>query len=341
MRIRTLVIRILKQFIGDKRTLALMLLAPLGILFLMSLVFQGDYRPQIAVMDLPAPFTAQLEETGADVYAHDSLQEAEALLAEQELDAILSFQNGVPAILLEGSDPSVNQSVMMSVQAVLQQSGSNGVDLDSAISYLHGSSDMASFDYFGPVLVGFFAFFFVFLISGISFLRERTGGTLERLLASPIRRSEIVFGYIGGFGLFTLLQAALIAWFSVSILDMMMVGSFWYVLLITLLLALTALTLGTLLSAFAQNEFQMIQFIPLVVVPQVFFSGLFNLDSMDAWLRAISYVIPLSYAADALREVMIRGNGFAEIATDLLFLLGFSLVFMTANIFALRKHRKL
>ena len=136
---------------------------------------------------------------------------------------------------------------------------------------------MELFDNFGPVLIGFFVFFFVFLIAGVSFLRERTGGTLERLLATPLRRFEIVAGYIIGFGLFTTLQASLIAWFAVDILDMMMEGSFLYVLFITFLLAMTALTLGTLLSAFANNELQMMQFIPLVVVPQIFFSGLFNL----------------------------------------------------------------
>lgn len=200
---------------------------------------------------------------------------------------------------------------------------------------------MELFDNFGPVLIGFFVFFFVFLIAGVSFLRERTGGTLERLLATPLRRFEIVAGYIIGFGLFTTLQASLIAWFAVDILDMMMEGSFLYVLLITFLLAMTALTLGTLLSAFANNELQMMQFIPLVVVPQIFFSGLFNLDTMAEWLRSLSVVMPLTYGADALREIMIRGNGWNEIAKDVYVLLGFAVLFMILNVVALKKYRKL
>lgn len=200
---------------------------------------------------------------------------------------------------------------------------------------------MALFDNFGPVLIGFFVFFFVFLIAGVSFLRERTSGTLERLLATPLRRFEIVAGYIIGFGLFTTLQASLIAWFAVDILDMMMEGSFLYVLLITFLLAMTALTLGTLLSAFANNELQMMQFIPLVVVPQIFFSGLFNLDTMAEWLRSLSVVMPLTYGADALREIMIRGTGWNEIAKDVYVLLGFAVLFMILNVVALKKYRKL
>ena len=207
------------------------------------------------------------------------------------------------------------------------------------VTYLHGSEDMASFDSFGPVLIGFFSFFFVFMLAGVSFLRERTSGTLERLLATPIRRFEVVLGYLSGFGLFTLLQAALIAWFAIDVLGLYMDGSIWLVLIMNLLLSLTALTLGTLLSSFASNEFQIIQFIPLVVVPQVFFSGLFNLEAMTPWLQKLSHIMPLYYGADAMRGIMIRGEGWSDIQTDIYVLIGFSTVFALLNVLALRKHR--
>ncbi len=144
-----------------------------------------------------------------------------------------------------------------------------------------------------------------------------------------------------GFGLFTTIQASLISWFAIDVLDMMMEGSFWYVLLITFLLAMTALALGMLLSAFANNELQMVQFIPLVVVPQVFFSGLFNLDTMEQWLRSLSVIMPLTYGADALRDIMVRGEGFSAIAVDVYVLLGFTMLFMLLNVVALKKYRKL
>ncbi len=178
------------------------------------------------------------------------------------------------------------------------------------IDYLHGSSDMGTFDYFGPVLLGFFVFFFVFLIAGVSFLRERTTGTLERLLASPLRKWEIVMGYVVGFGIFTMIQSTIIAAYAIYVLGMMMEGAFGYVLLITLLLALTALTLGILLSSFANNELQMMQFIPIIVIPQIFFSGLFNLDTISKWLSWVGPFTPLYYAADALRDIMVRGYGW-------------------------------
>ncbi len=144
-----------------------------------------------------------------------------------------------------------------------------------------------------------------------------------------------------GFGLFTTIQASLISRFAIDVLDMMMEGSFWYVLLITFLLAMTALALGMLLSAFANNELQMVQFIPLVVVPQVFFSGLFNLDTMEQWLRSLSVIMPLTYGAYALRDIMVRGEGFSAIAVDVYVLLGFTMLFMLLNVVALKKYRKL
>jgi len=122
-----------------------------------------------------------------------------------------------------------------------------------------------------------------------------------------------------------MIQASIIAAYAIYVLGMLMEGAFGYVLLITLLLSLTALTLGILLSAFANNELQMIQFIPIAVVPQIFFSGLFNLDTISDWLSWIGPFTPLYYAADALRDVMVRGYGWDEIQIDLLALAGFSI----------------
>lgn len=342
MRVRAIVVRIIRQFFRDKRTLALMIVAPMFVLLLMNLVFNGEeYKPAIAVSKkTPDVVVEKLTKYDADVKKL-SKATARKQLEKQQIDAFMEMDEGAPKITLEGSDPTVNKAVLMTVQKALQELAPQTQSLRWKTTYLHGSEDMALFDNFGPVLIGFFVFFFVFLIAGVSFLRERTSGTLERLLSTPLKRWEIVAGYIVGFGLFTTLQASLIAWFAVDILGMMMEGSFVYVLLITFLLAMTALTLGMLLSAFANNELQMMQFIPLVVIPQVFFSGLFNLDTMAEWLRSFSVVMPLTYGADALREIMIRGNGWSEIAKDVYVLLGFAILFMILNVVALKKYRRL
>jgi len=339
MRIRALAIRIINQFLRDKRTLALLFLAPLLILTLMKLVFDGQaVSPAIGMVNMPAAFTEKFEQLDAKITIYDESAAAQAALQAGKLDGILEVSSGMPELTLEGSDPSINRAVILLIQSVMQQGGNNATP---SVSYLHGGPDMAAFDSFGPVLIGFFSFFFVFLLAGVSFLRERTSGTLERLLATPIRRSEIVVGYLAGFGIFTLLQACLIAWYSVQVLGMYMEGSILYMLVINLLLSLTALTLGTLLSSFASSEFQIIQFIPIVIVPQVFFSGLFNLDAMNPWLQKLSYLMPLFYGADAMQGIMIRGESWSDFQMNVYVLVGFSLFFAVMNIFALKKHRRM
>ncbi|WP_371018270.1 ABC transporter permease [Pseudalkalibacillus sp. JSM 102089] len=337
MRITAVVKRILRQFIHDKRTIGLMIVAPIIILTMLSLVFNGeDLELKVGTLNIPEQLVERIEEH-AIIKKVTSKDTIESLLKE-DYDAIIDFSNGEKKLHLEGSDPSINQAV---INLVRSNSMVNNEEVDLDVSYLFGSSDMTSFDHFGPVLVGFFIFFFVFLIAGVSFLRERTQGTLERVLASPIKRWELVIGYVIGFGLFTMFQSAIIALYSIYVIDLKMEGAFFYVLLITLMLALSALTLGTLLSSFAKNELQMIQFIPLVVVPQLFFSGLFNLDTISNYLSWIGPLTPLYYGAEALRDVMIKGQGITEIWIDLLILFGFSIAFMILNIYALKKHRRI
>ena len=122
-------------------------------------------------------------------------------------------------------------------------------------------------------------FFFVFLIAGINFLTERKTGTLEKMLSMPIKRREIVAGYMIGFSVLALVQTTTITLFVIYVLGLHVEGSIGYVFLISLLTAITALSLGILLSNLANSEFQMVQFIPLVIIPQIFLCGLFRLSS--------------------------------------------------------------
>ena len=341
MRSKALFLRIVRQFFHDKRTLALLILAPVLVLSLLYLVLDGEnYTPEIVLVDVPEELIAAFEEnTDAKIDVTD-LSEANERLENGEADAIVSYENNKPSLVLEGSSPTANQAVMASVEQVMRPSGVKaGTEIDPV--FLHGSKDLSTFDYYGSVFIGFFAFFFVFLIAGVSFLRERTTGTLERLLASPVRRWEIVIGYIYGFGFFTAIQTVIIVVYAIYVLDLPMKGSFWLVLLTTLLTAFSALTLGTLMSAFANNELQMIQFIPLIIVPQFFFSGVFDLETISDWVSWIGPLTPLYYTADALRDIMIRGKEVGAIIWNLLIIFGFGLVFMMLTIVALRKHRKL
>ncbi|MGM2629203.1 ABC transporter permease [Bacillus cereus group sp. Bce040] len=339
MRVTGVIIRIIRQFFRDKRSLAMMFGAPMLLLWLLSLVFtQKDYVPHIAVVDMPAQLVKVMKNQEASIYEYN-IEKAMSELENQKVDAVIRLENGKMNIVLEGSDSSKNRAVLQILQKSREK---NDISImKPEVNYLHGSKNFTMFDGLGPVLIGFFTFFFVFILSGVSFVRERLSGTLERLLSTPIKRWEIVVGYIIGFGIFAFIQSIIIVSFSVYILDLYVAGSIWLTLLITCMLSLTALTLGTFLSAYANNEFQMIQFIPLVIVPQIFFSGLFPIESMNKWLQMLGKLFPLTYGADAMRQVMIRNQGFTEIALDLTVLLLFSILFAVGNVFALKKHRKI
>jgi len=338
MRVKAIMIRILLQLAHDKRSIGLMILAPILVLTLMSFIFDGsDYHPKVGIINAPISFVNKLEDKEVKVIRYTE-NDAYDVLKSSKIDAIINFESGVPKITLEGSDPSKSQAVIKLTQSAISQLT---LTAKPDITYLYGYEDMAAFDNFGPILIGFFVFFFVFLIAGVAFLKERTTGTLERILATPLHRWEIVIGYLLGFGAFTIIQSALIAWFSINILNIMMIGSFSLVLLITILTAMVALTIGTFISAFANNELQMIQFIPIVVVPQIFFSGLFDLSTMPPWLQSFGHFMPLWYSADALRNIMIRGKGWNDILFDILILILICILFTIANILALKKYRKI
>src|SRR5207244_3713599 len=130
--------------------------------------------------------------------------------------------------------------------------------------YLHGGPEYTFNDSIAPVFIGIFSFFFVFLLTSIAFLRERSQGTIERVMASPMTRTELVIGYILGFLLFGLVQSLMILLFVIYALRVHYSGNLSLIFLVTALLTIGSINLGIFLSAFAQNEFQIVQFIPLV-----------------------------------------------------------------------------
>jgi ABC-2 type transport system permease protein len=332
----------------DKRTLALLFVAPLLILSLMYLLFNGDTADyEIGVMNLDQNLTENIEGIGdIQITSYEASSEPNATIISDDLDGILKMENNKIVLFLRNDDPSrakglqikINQAISSQFQSKL---GFENSSEKMEISYIFGDEDTVFFDVLSPILIGFFVFFFVFLISGIGFLKERTSGTLEKLMSTPILRGEIVTAYLVGFGIFAVIQTIIVVLFSVNVLDVVLFGSIWNVILINLILALVALSLGTLLSAFAASEFQMVQFIPIVIVPQIFFSGIIQLDGMATWLQVLAKIMPIYYAADALKGVMYKGEGLSEISNNLYVLLFFAAIFIILNILALKRYRKL
>lgn len=191
-----------------------------------------------------------------------------------------------------------------------------------------------------PVFLGFMVFFFVFLISGISLLNERNSRTLDRLLATSVKRSEIIYGYLTGYGAVAIIQTAVIVLFCIYVLGISILGSIWVVLLICFALAMVALSMGLFVSTFAASEFQMVQFIPIVVIPQIFFSGLIPVANMAGWLQVIAHIMPLYYGASALTDVIQKQASFSAIVPQFTAILAFLVAFIALNMIGMRKYRK-
>lgn len=366
MRILALIKRIMRQMIRDKRTLALMMVAPLFILTIVHFLFTSDEssEPTIGVYGVKDSFVSQLENQNLKVHVYPNHADIVKKIKEDQLDAFLIKEKDTWKITFSHADPTVTKVLQMKFKQVFaaeksQESKAELMKLlqnqppsvsqkyiqESAkvptitVSYVYGDENTSYFDVLNPAFVGFFVFFFVFLISGIGLLRERVSGTLNRLLTTPIRRSEIVFGYLFGYGIFAVIQTCIVVFYAIKILGITMVGSIWGVIAINLVLALVALSLGILLSSFANSEFQMVQFIPVVVIPQIFFSGIIPVSGMADWLQVIAKFMPMYYAGDALQSVMYKGISLSELQSHLFALLGFAFFFLVVNIFTLKKYR--
>lgn len=340
MIIKAMVERILHQIRRDKRTLGLIIFAP--IILLSVLYFLLETPTQTLVVGVVNGSLAYEEALIENNLITQRMVEAGAIkaLEEGKIIAWVKMDSNKPIIFIDGSNAAKSNQALGAFCEAYQQytmkATINRPDLRPDVRYVYGSQDLSTFDNLGAPLIGVIVFFLVFLVAGINFLKERTSGTLEKLLSTPIKCWEIVVGYSVGFGVITSIQSVIITIFVVYVLNIILVGSFWMVLLVNLLTAMAALTLGLLLSTTASSEFQFVQFIPMVITPQIFFCGIFELSPF--W-DLLARTMPLYYTADALSEVMLKGAGVKDIAFDLIVLASFGAVFMILNSRVLLKHR--
>ena len=368
LRVAAVVRRIVAQFRRDPRSLALLFVAPLAIIALLGWVLSSSQstNARIAIVNestgpAGSVVATRLEsaldgQTGIvlDKSVTD-ISSAERMLKDKTLDLIVvlpadfSVQNRKIVLTTLGLNPMAEAASIPIIQKALI-----GAVVDSASAVLptierssvYGSPDATQLDTLAPVVVGFFAYFFVFILTGISFLRERIGGTLERLLATPVSRSEIVIGYSIGFGFFATLQVAIVLAFVLGRLSVpaigpvpefaiglgvKTVGNPLIAYLLVLVLGLGAVSLGIFLSTFARTELQILQFIPIVIVPQAILSGFFwPIEQLPNLLQPVARILPVTYAIDGLRQVMIAGADLssAQVQLDLGVLAGIAAVFV-------------
>lgn len=171
------------------------------------------------------------------------------------------------------------------------------------LRYLYEASPLL-FDRIGLIMLGVFPLVIMFLLTSVAMLRERTSGTLERLLTTPIGKVDILLGYGIAFAVAAAVQATVASALAYLLLGLDTLGPAWLVGVIAVGNSVLGMALGLLVSAFANSEFQAVQFMPAVVLPQVLLCGLLQpREQMAGWLQAISDVLPMSYAVQALTEL--------------------------------------
>ncbi|MGY1884816.1 ABC transporter permease [Blastococcus sp. SYSU DS0753] len=195
-----------------------------------------------------------------------------------------------------------------------------------------------TFDRVGLAMLGVFPFVVMFLVTSIAMLRERTSGTLERLLTTPLSRLDLLLGYGLAFGLAAGAQAVVTVTVATTLYDLDVAGSVGLVVLVAVVDAALGVALGLLASAFARSEFQAVQFMPVVVLPQFFLCGLLvPREQMAGWLQAISDVLPLTYAVEALREVGRSAEATGTMVLDVGIVAGAALLALALAAATLRR----
>jgi ABC-2 type transport system permease protein len=194
------------------------------------------------------------------------------------------------------------------------------------------------FDHVGLIMLGIFPFVIMFLVTSIAMLRERTTGTLERLLTTPMGKLDLLFAYGIAFGIAAAIQASVASAVAYWLFNLDTLGPKGLVILIAIANAVLGVALGLLCSAFARTEFQAVQFMPVVVVPQILLCGLFVArDQMIGWLQAISNVMPMTYAVEGLQQVGAHADPTQTLWRDLLIVAGCIVVALTLAAATLRR----
>jgi ABC-2 type transport system permease protein len=374
-RILALFRRVTLEIVRDRPSLALLFIAPLVMSGLITFIIREGDAPQIDAVVVnhaglqgtlvAGALGAAIAEAGGsfealtdDTAARTAIEQGDASvaiilpagLADEAAPRLTIMTNGLDPLGEATQVGQVQRAVMTGASAI---SNARVPVIDHVTVYGVPSNDPIS--RFAPAIVGFFAYFFVYLLTGVSFLRERTGGTLERLMATPVARGEIVIGYSLGFGLMATVQMmVLLAWVLLTVripaigplpelavgLGVASAGSAVYAFLVVLLLALGAVSLGILVSTFARTELQVIQSIPLILVPQFLLSGvLFPTSSLPGILQPLVVIMPVHYAVDGLRQVFVAGADLASQALlwNLLVLALFAGVFATLASLIIRR----
>ncbi|MCE5215004.1 MAG: ABC transporter permease [Methanobacterium sp.] len=368
--------RVFRDVANDKRSLAMLFLAPIFAMCVFGVAFSGDVEnvnviivnqdqgltsPLGGTTYLSTEIINNLNTTTLNIQNMTNLDEARLKVENGQSSAVIIFPEDFSKnaflksqnqsyplnaeIIIEGDDSITNikNAILKSVnQAISDTLTENGITPAIKVTSdpIYGK-DAEFIDFFVPGILAFVVYLLTTILTLITFVGERSNGTLERVLASPVTEGEVVTGYAITFSTFGVLQVALLMIIAIMVFNIMVVGNVILAFFAVAILAIACQALGILLSSLAKRPEQAIQFFPFVILPVFLLSGVFwPVQAIPYWLRPFSYIVPPTYAVDACRAVMLKGWGLDKIWPDLLALLIFALFFLFLAVWTLKRGKK-
>lgn len=365
--------RVFMDLKNDKRSLALIVIAPIFVMFVFGLAFSGEVKNvKVVVVDLDGgaaeagfaslseKIISNLDEEVLDLVYADDREAALAMVENGEAYAAVIFppdltssalsgmagnSSGSSAsieLLLDRSNINVANAVTKAVNdALLATVEAAGLGMPVKVDATAVFGENAKFmDFFVPGIMAFAVYMITTLLTLVTFVGERTSGTLQRMLATTLKERDIVLGYAAAFSLIGIGQAILLLLVGILVFDVTVVGNVLLAFLVIALLAIVSQALGILLSSTARREAQAIQVLPFVILPAFLLAGIFwPVEAIPAWLRPLSYLVPPTYAVDASRAVMLKGWGMGKIWIDIVALVAMAAFFLTLAVLSLRTRK--
>ena len=367
--------RVFRGVVNDKRSLVLLFLAPILAMCVFGIAFSGDVENvNVIIINQDQGFTPpmgdtiyladeivnNLNTTTLSIHNMTSIDDARAEVESGQVSAVIIFpedfsENAIlksqdqsypnsAEITIEGDDSIVNiktaitTTVSTALSDTLTENGvTPAIQLNSDPIY---GEEAESIDFFVAGILAFVVYLLTTILTLITFVNERSSGTLERVLSSPVTEGELVMGYAITFGTFGVLQVALLLTIAILVFNIMVVGNVLLAFLAVAILTISCQALGILLSSLAKRAEQAIQFFPLVILPAFLLSGIFwPIQAIPEWIRPFSYLVPPTYAANACRAVMLKGWGLDKIWPDILALVIFAVIFLALAVWILKRSK--
>jgi ABC-2 type transport system permease protein len=335
--------RVLTQISRDKRTLGFLLVFPVVFVLLFGMAFGGtignirtayinndvSFQGVNVGDEIVAKLSSDERVSLTDLTESASYEDAVQDARSGRYSAVIFFHANLTMMLLsqqtcsielfvDNTNPQVASVAVQAIQDSVSDTLSPNSTLNLQVSKLL-NIDLRQVDFSAPGVIGFGVLVLSMILSLMITIRERKDGTLGRVLSTKATHGDLVLGYMLGFGLMGVVVATVVLVSAVLIFNVVIQGSLLLVYLIVVLFTESCVGLGIMLSAFARNEFQAVQFIPMVIFISIFLSGfLIPIESLPSWLQPVSHFVPLTYAIDGLQNVMLKGAGAEGILVDLL-----------------------